>query len=68
MWRHDETWQFAFSDNGNKSEIGSEGVVVKLLRPCSLRVTAFVTALIFCVINFLRKELCGHRKSVLYGP
>ena len=68
MRRHDETWQFAFSDKGNKSEIGSESIVAKLLRPCSLGLTPCVTALIFCVINFLRKELCGQRMSVLYGP
>jgi len=42
-----------FSDNGNKSEIESEGIVAKLVRPVSLGGTACVTTLKYFGINFL---------------
>jgi len=63
MRRHDETWQF-FSDKCNKIEIEREGTEAKLLRPIFLGSTAVVSAMKYCGINFLRKELCREKKSV----
>jgi len=63
--RHDETWQFGFSNKDEGSEIEREGIVAKILRPHSFGGTACVTALTYSVIDFMRKELCRQGKSVL---
>jgi hypothetical protein len=65
MRRRGETSQFAFCDNDNKNEIEKEDIVAKPLRPISVGGTPRTTALKCCGINFLRKELCRQRKSVL---
>jgi len=65
MWRHGETLQFAFSDKDNMSEIEREDIVVKIPRPFSSCGAAHTTTLKYCSVNFLRKELCSQKNSVL---
>jgi len=62
---HDETWQFAFSVNDNKSEIERVGIVANIQRAISLGFNACVTALKYFGVNFLMKEIYIQRKSVL---
>jgi hypothetical protein len=63
MQRHVDTSQFAFCDNGSKSEIEREDI----WRNFFFGGTAFILTLKYCGINFLREILCRLRKSVLYG-
>jgi hypothetical protein len=65
MRRHVETLQFAFSDKGNMSAIEREGIVAKSPQPISSCGPACTTTLKYCRVNFLRKELCRQRNSVL---
>ena len=65
MWRHGEVFQFAFANEDNMNEIEREDIVVKHPQPISLNGTARATTLKYRSVNFLRKELCRQRNSVL---
>jgi hypothetical protein len=65
MRGHGETSQLAFSDKYNMSEMEREDTVAKLPRPNSLCVTAPTTTLKYCRANFMRKQLCIQRNSVI---
>ena len=65
MRRHGEASQFALSDKDNRSGIEREDIVAKIPRPVSSGGTARAATLKCCSVNFLRKELCRQRNSVL---
>jgi hypothetical protein len=65
MGRHSETSQFDFSDKGNMSEIEMEDTVAKLPRLIPSGGTAHTTTMKYCSVNFLRKELCRQKNSLL---
>jgi len=48
------------------SEIEREEIVAKLPQPIFSGGTARTTALRYCSVNFLRKELCRKRNSLLF--
>ena len=54
-----------FADKDNMSEIERQDIVAKLPPPISSDGTARTTTLKYCSVNFLRKELCRQRNSVL---
>jgi len=63
--RHGETSQFAFSDKDSTSQTERKDTVAKLPRPISSGGTARTTALKYCSVNILRKELYTERNGVL---
>jgi len=64
IWRHGETSQLAFSDKDNMSE--TEGKTMwQNFHDLASGETACTTALKYCSVNSLRKELCRQRNGVL---